>query len=440
MVLAGDHWLEVPLDHTDRSAGTVTVYARELRSVRNADEDRPYLLYLQGGPGMRAPLPGADAPAWVNWALDRYHVIMLDQRGTGRSTAVDRWRLPQVAGGTAREQADYLSHFRADAIVADAEALRRMLLGDVPWTVLGQSFGGFCTWTYLSFHPEGLAAALVTGGIPPTGTGGPDAVYERTHRAVARRVRELDSAHPRARAVLADVAEHVETHEEYLPTGERLTAARLQEVGATLGTTGGVDRLAHLADDAWSLPGRKLSDVFLAGVASLVSYAAQPLYALLHESIYADPGTTTGWSAARIRERLGIGEQGIVGSDGVRRLPLTGEMVYPHTVARDPSLAPLAEVAEALAWRVWDRPLYDRSVLAHNTVPVAARIYAEDMFVDPDLSQHTAERTGGVRVALDHGWQHDALRRGPTHLLDQLLALLPTSVHPQPLCTPNRGR
>lgn len=49
--------------------------------------------------------------------------------------------------------------FRADSIVADAEIIRSMLVPatnhDGRWTILGQSFGGFCCVTYLSNAPEG---------------------------------------------------------------------------------------------------------------------------------------------------------------------------------------------------------------------------------------------------------------------------------------------
>jgi pimeloyl-ACP methyl ester carboxylesterase len=431
LVVAADHWIDVPLDHADPSTGTISVYARELRRHDLVEEDLPYLLFLQGGPGARAPLPGADAPAWTWWALRRYRLILLDQRGTGRSTPMDRWTLPDAVGSDPARQADRLALFRADSIVADAEALRRHLLADSPWTVLGQSFGGFCVWTYLSFHRQGLAAALVTGGIPPVGPT-PDQVYLETYRAVQRRTRELDASHPRARAVLAEVARHLSEADERLPNGERLTPARLQETGTALGSTGGIDRLANLADDAWALPGRQLSDAFLAGVAHLISYAGHPLYALLHEAIYAQPGTVTGWSAQRVRNVLGIGEEGEPCSDGASRLPLTGEMIYPHTVERDPVLAPLAPAAHALAERVWDRPLYDRSALAGNTVPVAARIYAEDMFVDPTFSQATAQTTGAVRTVLDTVRHHDGLRRGKVSLLDELVSLLPDAVNPEP--------
>jgi pimeloyl-ACP methyl ester carboxylesterase len=420
-VLAGDQWLAVPLDAADPSRGSIEIYARELRSAARAGDGLPYLLFLQGGPGGRCPRPGVDGPAWLAWALERYRVILLDQRGTGRSTPLDRHTLGVLGDPSA--QADHLALHRADRIVDDAEALRRHLLGDVPWTVLGQSFGGFCLWTYLSRAPHGLLAGLVTGGIPPVGTH-PDQVYRATHAALTRRTGELDDLHPRARAVLADVAHHLTRQEERLPTGERLTVPRLQEVGLVLGGAAGVDLLAHLADDAWSLPGHKLSDTFLAGVASIVSFAANPLYALLHEAIYAENGTVTGWSAARVRDGLGVPTEAVRDDDGIDRLPLTGEMIYPHTVASDPSLAPLAEAAQLLAARVWDEPLYDPAALAANRVPIAARVYTRDMFVDPGLSSATAGRTGAVRVVTDHVHHHDGLRRAGPDVLTELLTVL----------------
>ncbi len=440
-MVAGDHWLDVPLDHRAPDGPALTIYARELRSATDPDAERPYLVFLQGGPGGRAPRPGADAPAWVEWAVQRYRVVMLDQRGTGRSTPQDRRTLlptgerPDTA--TVRRLAEHLALFRADSIVDDAEALRRHLLGDQPWTVLGQSFGGFCTWTYLSRAPEGLTAALVTGGVPPMGAH-PDDVYRATSRALARRTADLDAAHPAARAVLADVADHLERCEELLPTGERLTTARLQEVGGVLGAATGPDRLALLAEDAWALPGR-LSDTFLAGVAEIVSYAGRPLYALVHEAAYAE-GLVTGWSAQRVREEVGPAEAPVTGDDGVARLPLTGEMVYPHTLARDPALAGLAEVAEALAERVWTEPLYDPQVLARSRVPVAACVYTQDMYVDPGLSLATAAvtghlgqggcgpGTGAVQVVEDREHHHDGLRRAGPQILDALAARLGDAV------------
>ena len=71
-----------------------------------------------------------------------------------------RFKTPQAI-------ADYLKFFRADAIVRDAEAIRHELVGDgEPWTILGQSYGGFCALTYLSMAPHALAGAIITGGLP----------------------------------------------------------------------------------------------------------------------------------------------------------------------------------------------------------------------------------------------------------------------------------
>jgi pimeloyl-ACP methyl ester carboxylesterase len=419
-VVTGDHVIEVPLDPLDGGGERIEVYAREVRAIDLADTDQPYLLFLQGGPGGRAPRPGGDAPGWLDWALRRYRVLLLDQRGTGRSTPQDRHTL---AGLSPQRQADRLALFRADAIVADAEVLRRHLLGDAPWTLLGQSFGGFCTWTYLSFAPDGVAAAYVTGGVPPMGV--PlDEVYRATRRAVERRTAELDADHPQAREVLAEVAQHLlDGAGEYLPTGERLTVTRLQEVGQVLGTAPGPDIVAQLAEDAWAMPGR-LSDTFLAAVAARVSYATNPLYALVHEACCGEPGVVTGWSSQRVREELGIDAAPMREPDGVLRLPLTGENVHPSSVAADPALAPLWEAADLLAGRRWDRPLYDPARLAANRVPVVACVYARDMYVVPEFSTATAAVTGAVTVVEDAVHHHDALRRSGPDVLGRLEAAL----------------
>jgi len=94
---------------------------------------------------------------------------MLDQRGTGRSTPVGA-----LSGMSAEEQA-LPRLLSADSIVKDAEFIRSEL-GVERWSVLGQSFGGFCVLHYMSAAPGGLAEAFLTGGLPPVGRH-PDEVY-----------------------------------------------------------------------------------------------------------------------------------------------------------------------------------------------------------------------------------------------------------------------
>ena len=115
-------------------------------------------------------------------ALKDYRVLLLDQRGTGRSTPIG-----DIPGDSAEAQASYMALFRADSIVRDAELIRQEL--DVQrWSILGQSFGGFCAMTYLSFAPEGLEGAMITGGLAPIGRPVDD-VYRATYARMAERNR-----------------------------------------------------------------------------------------------------------------------------------------------------------------------------------------------------------------------------------------------------------
>lgn len=65
--------------------------------------------------------------AWVKAAAKKYNVLLLDQRGTGLSTAITVQALSQFK--TPQEQADYFMQFRADSIVRDSELIRQTLLG-----------------------------------------------------------------------------------------------------------------------------------------------------------------------------------------------------------------------------------------------------------------------------------------------------------------------
>src|SRR5699024_5223919 len=130
------------------------------------------------GPGSEAPRPlDASTPAWLSRALRDHQVVLLDQRGTGRSSPVGLdVALPQGAiegvetlrQATAEQHAHYLSHFRADALARDAELLRERL-GAETWTLLRQSFGGFVTLRCLTAHADSVHTALFTGGLPVVG-------------------------------------------------------------------------------------------------------------------------------------------------------------------------------------------------------------------------------------------------------------------------------
>jgi pimeloyl-ACP methyl ester carboxylesterase len=171
----------VPLDHSRPDGPTIEVLAREVVAATKVEADLPWLIYLQGGPGGASPRP-MSASGWIGRATQDYRVLLLDQRGTGRSTAVTA---RTASTRTPAELAAYLRHFRADSIVRDAELIRAQLSPDKPWTTLGTSYGGFITLTYLSLAPEGLKTCLITGGLPGLDTIADD-VYSRTTCATTK--------------------------------------------------------------------------------------------------------------------------------------------------------------------------------------------------------------------------------------------------------------
>src|SRR5262249_10113784 len=209
----------VPLDHGRRDGPRITVFSREVAAPDGAP--RPYLLYLQGGPGMEATRPTSPPSGWMKRAIQDYRILLLDQRGTGRSTPVG----PDIPGQTPQAQADYLTHFRADSIVHDAEHIRREL-GVDRWSILGQSFGGFTSMTYLSIAPEGLREAIITGGLSPVGRP-PDDVYSATSVRLIEKNRAYFARYPDDRVRAREILARLEAEDVRFPSGDRLTARRV---------------------------------------------------------------------------------------------------------------------------------------------------------------------------------------------------------------------
>ncbi len=413
-----DHLFAVPLDHGRPDGEQIEVFAREVVAADLTDTDLPWLLFLQGGPGFGAQRPhGRDS--WLDRALTEYRVLLLDQRGTGRSTPATRQTLAGLS--SARAQADYLTHFRADSIVLDAELIRRELAGGAPWSVLGQSFGGFCTVTYLSFAPHGLREAFITGGLPGLSVTADD-VYRRTYRAVAAKNAAHYERYPGDEESAALVAQHLAGHDVRLPNGAPLSVEAFQSLGHMLGMSTGSNELHYLLEDPFA--GDELSDAFLYAVQAKLSYAGGPLYALLQEACYAQ-GSATRWAAQRIRaEFTEFHPAPVLDADpGFARLQFTGEMIYPWMIDADPALRPLREAAELLAERDDWPPLYDPSRLAANEVPAAAAVYYNDMYVDRDFSMRTAGSIRGLRAWVTSEYEHDGLRVSAGAVLDRLIGM-----------------
>jgi pimeloyl-ACP methyl ester carboxylesterase len=395
-LLLTEHEFELPLDHDDPGGERIGVFAREV-ALPDAGE-LPVLVYFQGGPGAESPRPATrSAVSWLPFALRFFRVLLLDQRGTGRSSPV-----PDPAGSI-DAAADRLACFRADSIVRDAEAIREEL-GIDRWSALGQSFGGFCVLRYLSSAPEGLAEAFITGGVPALGDRIDDAyrlTYERTRERNERYYARFPEDRERVRRIHEQIAEG----SVRLPSGDILSVRRFRQLGTVLGASDGAERLHFLIE----LPAG--SRAFAHDLAEVQRFERNPLYAVVHEASWADGGTTR-WSAERMlpddfREQTEL---------------FTGEHVYPWMFEDYGSLTPFGEVAEPLAARTWPR-LYDPERLAENEVPVAAAVYEDDLYVPRELSVETARAVRGLRLWTTAEYQHNGLRVAGERILERLIEL-----------------
>ncbi|XP_011023272.1 PREDICTED: uncharacterized protein LOC105124825 [Populus euphratica] len=428
-----DHRFTVPLDYSiDRNASLkISVFAREVVSVGKEEQLLPYLLYLQGGPGFECPRP-TEASGWIHKTCEEFRVILMDQRGTGLSTPLTPSSMSQF--GSAEEIAEYLKYFRADNIVNDAEFIRVRLVPEAgPWTVLGQSYGGFCSVTYLSFAPQGLKQVLLTGGIPPVGNGcTADAVYGACYPQVIHQNEKYYKRFPQDVEIVREVVKHLAESEGGgvpLPSGGFLTPRGLQLLGLSgLGSSSGFERLHYMFERAWDpviVPGsrKQISYYFLKAFENWLDFDTNPLYALLHESIYCQ-GDSSLWSAHRIRNEDDGKFDAIRAVKEGRPVFFTGEMVFPWMFEEFHALRKFKDAAHLLAEKKDWPPLYDIAVLNNNKVPVAAAVYYEDMYVNFKLAMETASQVAGIRLWITNEYMHSGLRDGAGQVLDHLLGML----------------
>jgi pimeloyl-ACP methyl ester carboxylesterase len=387
----------VPLDHARPDGPTITLFTREVADPDGLD--RPYLVFLQGGPGFEAARPTSPPSGWMKRAIADYRVLLLDQRGTGRSSPVGS----RIPGETPRDQATYLTLFRADSIVRDAERIREEL-GVERWSVLGQSFGGFTSMTYLSIAPEGLREAFLTGGLSPIGRPVDD-IYGATYRRLIDKNRRYFERYPGDRARVRDIVRRLDAEEVRLPSGDRLTSRRFRQLGLWLGDSAGFELLHHVIELPFG------SAAFLHDAENGVRFDRNPIYATLHESSYAD-GVATRWSANRLLPDEVLAEG-----------YFTAEHVFPWMWEDYGGLVPQREAAELLAEHPWPA-LYDAERLRQNDVPVAATIYVNDLYVERDFAIETAATIRGLRSWQTDEYEHNGLRADGERVLGRLIDLV----------------
>ncbi|OMJ22480.1 Proline iminopeptidase [Smittium culicis] len=376
------------------------------------------------GKTIQSPSHASLSGGWVGIMLAQgYQVLLLDQRGTGLSSAINS-SSEVLTLPTIEQQVEYMTHFRADSIVNDCEFIRKILVQgrevqtsgkpkgpSTKFTLLGQSFGGFCITTYLSFFPEGVEKAIITGGVPPL-LSDPVEIYEKLIQKVLRR-NELyyQTYHADIKRVRAIVG-YLSSNVVYLPgtsvtippnsstktqdelscgkkPGNILTPNRFQQLGLAFGGSSGfaaVHKIILNMENDLKL-NNKISYKSLTEFEQFFSFETNVLYAILHESIYCNgPGSgASNWACSRALKKNGSIEAKfdsrlILSSDDSQPIYFFGEMIFPWMTQNiyGTELAKFSELADALSkYDNWS-PLYNVHNLNKNTVPVAAVSYYDD--------------------------------------------------------------
>lgn len=402
----------VPLDYLKTNQQSITLFARDIYIQGN--EQAELLFFLNGGPGLSCVRDWRNS-AWILEALETYRVILLDQRGTGRSQPVDLMMLNQFS--SAEDLLNYLIHFRADNIVRDAEFLRQHIFKRNKISILGQSFGGFVVFSYLSFFPDSLNQAFITAGIPPLTCSSVTQIYQELAKNLMTRNEKYYQKYPQDKIKVQAIIERL--REAPITIGnETLTVARFLNLGWHLGAEGGFETLHHFFDEAFCDESmKKLSWRFAKNILQATNFwEADPLYAVLHESIYCN-GFGNHWAADQAM-------QGIESFSEQQTIPyFSGEMVRQKMFHDYIGLQPFSKVVELLAQKNDWAKLYDLERLENNSVPVGTLLIKDDLYVNYDLSLAALKHIKNVRIWQHETWQHDAIRKHGKEVMQKLREL-----------------
>jgi pimeloyl-ACP methyl ester carboxylesterase len=232
--------LAVPLDRSGATPGTVSLHATRVRAASNPGAVA--VVALAGGPGQAAAPLAADFSQVLAPALTTRDLLVFDQRGTGRSGALDCTSLRsartvnQLTARCARELGAARGLYTTQQTVEDIESLR-VAAGYEKLVLHGVSYGTKVALAYASAHPDRVESLVLDSVVLPEG---PDAFQRSSLVASSRAVEELcaggacSAATPAAARDLARLAERLRRGSLSGPifsaTGRRFTA-RLTEPG-----------------------------------------------------------------------------------------------------------------------------------------------------------------------------------------------------------------
>ncbi len=201
---------DVPLDRGGRVPGTLRLAT--VRRLAAASPTRTAVLALAGGPGQAATPLVDDFASLVAPALTTRDLLVLDQRGTGASSALWCSMTGLTLTGAARRCAMQLGarrgQFTTSASVEDIEALRAGA-GYEQLVLFGISYGTKVALDYAARYPGRVESLVLDSVVLPRG---PDTLQRSTFAASRRVLKELcdgDACRGITRRPVADLAGQV---------------------------------------------------------------------------------------------------------------------------------------------------------------------------------------------------------------------------------------
>ncbi len=166
--------LERPLDPRGEVPGTVPVYF-EYYPHTGARPAAGTLVATEGGPGYPATDSRAEYLALFGPLRPRYDVLIMDNRGTGRSGAVDCKELQNAAAlttagiGACGRSLGAAAPLYSSALAADDLAAILDALGIARVALYGDSYGTYFAQVFALRHAERLRALVLDGAYPLDG-------------------------------------------------------------------------------------------------------------------------------------------------------------------------------------------------------------------------------------------------------------------------------
>jgi len=181
--------VRVPLDHRGRTPGTLSL---AVAAQREYPKDAGLLIALSGGPGQSSVDAMSSFAISLEPMLRRYRLVLVDQRGTGLSGALDCPELQRVKGldefsqravqRCAKRLGPRRAFYRTADSVDDLEALRKAF-GAKKVAIMGISYGTWVAQEFARKYPRRTESLVLDSVVGPEPTDAFDiAVYTRLPR------------------------------------------------------------------------------------------------------------------------------------------------------------------------------------------------------------------------------------------------------------------